>query len=77
MRPFGLDETEMLRQARTRAREIQADFRTANARPMRPAEKAIPGAERHGFVRHARLTAGKGLIGLGARVLPEQSEPCS
>jgi hypothetical protein len=77
MRPFGIDETELLRQARARARELEADFRMANTRPVRRVEKETPSVERGGIVRHARMSAGRGLMGLGARVMPEQSEPCS
>lgn len=75
MRPFGIDDVEQLRAARARARELEADWQTAN---YRHSEARRGGSRpRRGALRIARQAAGRMLMGLGQRVLPAGVEPCA
>jgi hypothetical protein len=75
MRPFGVDDVEYLRVARARAEELREDWRIANSGRPRADRGAVTAPT---GVRHvARAAAGRGLIGLGRRLLPQGIEPCS
>lgn len=74
MRPFGFDDIQQLREARSRAEEIEAAWRAANFR--RPNGRGRPGALRSAL-RFIREAAGRRLVGLGQRVMPAGAEPCA
>ncbi len=76
MRPYRTwIELEQLREARRRAREIAEDWRIANSRGLGMERESIGGSGE--AVKVVRRAVGRGLIGIGSRVLPGQQEPCA
>jgi len=75
MRHLGIDEHLMMRLARERAAEIQADWLLANGSKAGRAAVERAGS-RPGLVVRIRLAAGRRLIG-GTGVAARQSEPCA
>jgi hypothetical protein len=74
MSPFDAGGAELLRRAEARGEELRAAWRAANYR--RPqADRTTPG-RRNGLTDFARAVAGRALIGMGHRLLPEGGEPC-
>ena len=67
MRPFGFDEIEQLRDAEARAEMLRKEWRLANGSAVRGAD-AAPAA-----LRRAQMRAGQALIGLGRRLLSQES----
>jgi hypothetical protein len=77
MRPFGVDHHEQLRLARSRAVELRSDWQSANGVPNQSSRDEAQAASRLGLFLVARAAAGRTLIGLGQRLVPGESEPCS
>lgn len=75
MRPYDIHETELLRIARARAKELQKDWQAANT--GRSGRNETVRRPRAAFLRTARAAAGRGLISLGRRLLPVEAEPCT
>jgi hypothetical protein len=73
MRPYGFGEIDELRIARERAAQIRADWQSANG----PHTRATSVRNHDGLVGSVRGGAGRLLIGLGRRMLPAETEPCS
>ena len=76
-RPFSFDGIHQLREAHSRADEIEAAWRAANfRRPARPGRPGRPGGHRSAL-RLLRQAAGRRLVGLGQWVMPAGAEPCA
>ena len=74
MRPYDIQEIEMLRIARARAEELRSDWLVVNgSRHRRDNAEPRPKAA---LLRGAREAAGRRLIAVGRRVLPVEVEPC-
>jgi len=75
MRPNILNEPQGLMMARVHADELREDWRKANASGVKSTRRPDRGGP--SLLAQLRLGTARRLIGLGSRLMPEQSEPCA